>query len=330
MKTKGYKTALFLSAILVISAIAPIAIADDTEAPTIEFIIPPTPANNSEISVGYVNVTVNVTDPVSGSGLIDCVELSVWNETGQFLNVWNETGQCWESFDHKMMWAFEKHKFYYYVSSYDTSLSQYVALPNGNYTYKVYAKDTATPANIGVSETRSVTINKTEGASFDLELGAGWNLISIPLEIDNTSINAVFSNANDGDELYAYVNNTWKPATFYAGYGWDGDFETVEPDKGYWYSATTSYTATIKGTEAGTRDVSIAEGWNLIGYTRLSDANLSEVLPNVTNEDELYAYNGEWIPATYYSGYGWDGELSKMEPGKGYWYSANAPFIWEY
>jgi hypothetical protein len=308
MRTKGYKTALFLSAILVISAIAPIAIADDTIVPIIDF-IDPTPADNAEVTEDSVVVNVSVSNVTTSDDVF-------------YDQVWLD----WDGTNYTMSAAA--------LNVYNYTVTN---LTNGTtYTYKVYANvtkvnpDNTTEIFLGVSETRSVTINITEGASFDLELGAGWNLISIPLAIDNASINAVFPNANDGDELYAYVNNTWKPATYYSGYGWDGDFETVEPDKGYWYSATTAYTATIKGTETGTRSVSIAEGWNLIGYTRLSDANLSEVLSNVTNEDELYAYNGEWIPATYYSGYGWDGELSKMEPGKGYWYSANAPFIWEY
>jgi len=143
----------------------------------------------------------------------------------------------------------------------------------------------------------------------------------------------VFPDAKDGDELYNYDGDDWQIATYYSALpGWHGDFETVEPDKGYWYSANATYTATIEGTEAGTRDVSIAEGWNLIGYTRLSAANLDDLLTNVTDKDELYDYDGDdWQIATYYSDLpGWHGDMSTMEPGKGYWYSANTSFIWEY
>ena len=289
MKTKGYKAALFLSAILVISAITSV----QAVGPSIEFIYP-TPANNAESPEDYVVVNVSITGDTIDSVLLD------WDGTN------------------------------YTMSATALNIYTYMATNLTNdmtYTYKVYAKDTSN--NSDVSETRNVTINETTGESFDLELGAGWNLISIPLEIDNTSINAVFPTANDGDELYTY-NGKWIPATYYSGYGWDGNLETVVPDKGYWYSATTAYTATIKGTEAGTRSVSIAEGWNLIGYTKLNPANLSYLLPNVTDGDELYTYNGKWKPATYYSGYGWDGELSTMEPGKGYWYNTNTSFIWEY
>jgi hypothetical protein len=294
MKTKGYKTVLFLSAILVISTITSV----QAVGPTIEFMAP-TPANNANVTEDYVVVNVSITG--------DTIDL-VWLD-------WDGTN--------------------YTMSTTALNIYTYKAtnLTNGTYTYKVYANDTTNASdNIGVSDTRNVTINVTTGASFDLELGAGWNLISIPLVIDNTSINAVFPDANDGDELYAYENG-WISATYYSNLpGWYGDLETVEPDKGYWYSANTTCTAIIEGTEAGKRTVSIAEGWNLIGYTRLNPANLSVVLStNVTNEDELYTYNGDWISATYYSNLpGWYGDISTMEPGKGYWYNANAPFIWEY
>jgi hypothetical protein len=108
-----------------------IDIPGDGTPPEIQF-IPPTPANNSINTTGYVNITVNVTDPSPGSD-IDVVNVSVWNETGIYLD--NET-----------MHAFDEHKYYYNA-----------LLPNGNYTYKVYAKDVA--GNMGVSETRVVKVN---------------------------------------------------------------------------------------------------------------------------------------------------------------------------
>jgi len=318
MKTKGYKTVLFLSAILVISTIAVIAIADDTMVPIIDF-IDPTPADNAEVTVDSVVVNVSVSNVTTSD---DVFYDQVWHDWDGTNYTMYATGMVTEG-------SSTKYIFDYTVTN----------LTNGTtYTYKEYAnvtkvKDNITETFLGVSGTRNVTINVTTGESFDLELGAGWNLISIPLEIDNTSINAVFPDANDGDELYMY-SGEWISATYYSNLpGWYGDLETVEQDKGYWYSANTACTATIEGTEAGTRTVSIAEGWNLIGYTRLNPANLSVVLStNVTNEDELYAYeNVSWISATYYSNLpGWYGDISEMEPGKGYWYSANTSFTWEY
>ncbi|MCK4734873.1 MAG: hypothetical protein KAT65_20635 [Methanophagales archaeon] len=131
----------------------------DTIAPTIEF-IPPTPANDSLNTTGCVNVTVNVTDPTPGSGLEDIINVSVWNETGMiYLN--NETMQ-----------AFDEHKYYYNVFSPDGA-----PLPDGNYTYKVYAKDVA--GNTRVSETRVVKVNVTE-YTVSVTLESGYNMISLP------------------------------------------------------------------------------------------------------------------------------------------------------
>ena len=312
MKTKGYKTVLFLSAILVISAIVPLAIADDTIVPIIDF-IDPTPDDNEVVKEDYVVDNVSASNVTTSD---DVFYDQVWLEWDGTNYTMSTTGRVTEGSSTKYI--------------FDHTVTN---LTNGTYVYKVHANvikvnpDNTTEI-FGVSETRNVTINITGGASFELQLDDDWNLISIPLEIDNTSINAVFPDANDGDELYAYENG-WISATYYSNLpGWYGDLETVEPDKGYWYSATTAGTVTIEGTKAGTRTVSIAEGWNLIGYTRLNPANLSVVLStNVTNEDELYTYNGDWISATYYSNLpGWYGDLETVEPDKGYWYSTTTAY----
>lgn len=78
---------------------------------------------------------------------------------------------------------------------------------------------------------------------FELLLVKGWNLISIPLEVANTSINAVFPDATDGDVIYNYdVDEGWVIATYYSGYGWYGDLKTIVPGKGYWYLAKKPFT----------------------------------------------------------------------------------------
>lgn len=181
-----------------------------------------------------------------------------------------------------------------------------------------------------VSDTVVVTL-KEQGQTdlFNMSIAAGWNLISIPLVLDNTSIDAVFPNASDGDVLYAYEGG-WIRTKYYSGYGWDGDIETVVPDKGYWYGTNTAYTATIEGTKAGSRSVPITTGWNLVGYTRLNGTGIDDVIQNMSDNDVLYAYAEGWIKTKYYSGYGWDGALTTMQPGKGYWYGANEQFTWTY
>ena len=95
----------------------------DTTPPTIEFIAP-TPADGSTVTVNYVNVTVNVTDP-SGVSTV----LLNWNGLNETMNMTADN-----------TWSVNK-----------------TGLSNGDYTFKVYANDTA--GNMGVSETRVVTVN---------------------------------------------------------------------------------------------------------------------------------------------------------------------------
>jgi len=104
----------------------------DVTEPTIEFVDPH--ENNTEVSVNYVNVTVNVTDNFD---LTQAVGILWWNET--------ETEPMT-----KIMYALNnKSQFYFKKTN----------LANGDYTYKVYANDTA--GNMGETETRVVTVNVT-------------------------------------------------------------------------------------------------------------------------------------------------------------------------
>jgi len=295
----------------------------DNKAPTIVF-IPPTPDDGAEVAENYVVINVSISDDD-----VDTVWLC-WNKTGDGgggggIGIGKEvgnpvlfaSGNITESLSTEYIYTFE-------VTN----------LTNGEYNYKVFANDTTTCGNLGVSEARSVIINATR--IYELSLTEGWNLISIPLEIENTSINAVFPDANDGDMIYGYEDGVWYVSTYYSDYGvWDGDVMTIQPDKGYWYVAKSAYNATIEGTEAGQRSVQISAGWNLIGYTRLSEASLNDLITEedgCSDGDMIYGYeDGVWYVSTYYSDYGvWDGDVTVMKPGRGYWYVAKSPFTWVY
>jgi hypothetical protein len=220
------------------------------------------------------------------------------------------------------------------------TVANLVATPDAGYRFVNWTGDVGTIANVDAATT-TITMNgdyvivanfeEIVEVQFNLSLSMGWTLISIPFVPVNLSLDAIFPNASDGDELYTY-NGGWSTTTYYAALpGWYGDFDTIELDKGYWYNANAAYTATIMGTEAGARSVPIAAGWNLIGYTKLTDTALDTLIPNASNGDELYAYNGGWSTTTYYAALpGWYGDFSTMQSGKGYWYNANSPFTWAY
>ena len=166
--------------------------------------------------------------------------------------------------------------------------------------------------------------------TFELPLDEGWNLISLPIIPENTSIDEIFKNATGGDRVYAYSNGSFTSSEYYEGHGWYPKMEIV-PDKGYWYYAVSAYNATITGKAAvENRTVPISAGWNLVGYTSLRTRPVGEVINEPHGGDRIYAYiEGAFESSEYYEGYGWYPEMD-MEPGRGYWYYTDTPFVWEY
>jgi len=166
--------------------------------------------------------------------------------------------------------------------------------------------------------------------TFELPLDEEWNLISLPLIPENTSIDEIFKNATGGDRVYAYSNGSFTSSEYYEGYGWYPKMEII-PDKGYWYYAVSAYNATITGKAAvENRTVPMSAGWNLVGYTSLRTRPVGEVINEPHGGDRIYAYiEGAFESSEYYEGYGWYPEMD-MEPGRGYWYYTDTPFVWEY
>ena len=69
--------------------------------------------------------------------------------------------------------------------------------------------------------------------------------------------------------------------------------------------------------------ISLAPGNNWIGFISTQSMSLNEAFSGFTptDRDVIKSANGK---ATYYQGYGWQGSLNTLEPGKGYIYKSNA------
>jgi len=96
----------------------------DTIPPVITF-VDPTPQDGSSVDVNYVYINITSSEPLS-------LAILEWNDGTTLLNYTMSGSET---------------NWYYKVTS----------LPNGEYSYRIYAKDTA--GNWNVSETRSVTVN---------------------------------------------------------------------------------------------------------------------------------------------------------------------------
>ena len=176
----------------------------------------------------------------------------------------------------------------------------------------------------------SILIANTVNAEADnltLNLKAGWNLISLPFNIDGESRNPeiIFASllASDNPNLniiwsYEACSNTWQ--AWIPGLG---DTLQIYDGKGYWLNLDYSATLSINGTFSAIDPInpppqySVCVDWNLIGFTNGTESELIDDYLGGTNFTYAWTFdNGTW----YFIN---SGDL--LKPGQGYWVNFNQP-----
>jgi hypothetical protein len=164
----------------------------------------------------------------------------------------------------------------------------------------------------GLSKVISVPV----GRWYPIELGEGWNLISLPLVPTNSSIDNVLSlllKAGLLEKVWTYdaETKTWHS---YAP-GAPPDLTTMVDGKGYFIKMKAYNVLIVQGTEqpappATPRVYHVVPGWNLIGYKRLAESKVSDYLSGVDYIRVYKFVNGQYILVR---------PDENMEPGLGYW-----------
>lgn len=139
----------------------------------------------------------------------------------------------------------------------------------------------------------------------NLRFNTDWNLISIPLTLDNMNVSSVFANLSYSKLLT--FNNTgkkWKSLN---------NTDTIDVKQGYWIKSNEGKTIGLFGHKPNV-NITIYNGLNLVGYPYLEQKEISELFNNST----VYIYNNsKW--------YSYDpnkpsqlNTLTKLNPGYGY------------
>jgi len=126
-----------------------------------------------------------------------------------------------------------------------------------------------------------------------LSIGDGWNLISLPLTVNNYSKSILYPTAVS--EAFAY----------------EGSYvieQTLANGKGYWLKVDGSQAISIAGSLRFLDTVAVTNGWNIIGSisTPVDVANITSEPPGMVVSN-FSAYTGSYVDAT------------TIEPGKAYW-----------
>jgi hypothetical protein len=216
----------------------------------------------------------------------------------------------------------------------DTNVSgtSYIDSDAGSYRQLFYVVRTQDES--GNEEKNNLIVGK-----FDLALKIGENLISIPLQPFDSSIDKVMHEDNSYKpvtEIKREENNIWQSSSF-NGLSWSGAITNIAMDKGYFFKSNTNTDFTIVGiVNSSSRNVNLVNGMNLVGWSSFDTVKLWNAIDeNGIIEVSRRADDGHYQIATYYSqnspNYWYSNEgFDELGPGKGYWFKTNSNVVWSY
>jgi len=157
-------------------------------------------------------------------------------------------------------------------------------------------------------------------------LEEGWNLISLPLEQTNESIDKVLSSiAGKWDCIRTFdaLTGIWKsnitdrPSQL-------NDFDALNHQQAFWINITEpgGTILTVSGYDPPSKSIPLYAGWNLIGYPSLTNETVANALwgtgaDRIEVFDELEPYQIKEVGPTFI-----------MKPGEGYWVHVPADTTW--
>jgi len=139
--------------------------------------------------------------------------------------------------------------------------------------------------------------------SVDIDLKAGWNMVSVPVRATDMVVGAVFP---DAEAVY-----TWNPTS--------KSYETpdtIDPKKSYWVAVTGDDTVTVTGTLVTEWTDALTAGWNMAGSVYGDPVDVADLSDNPSGAVQTNAIY-HWNPtAKSYD------TASQIQQGLGYWMAA--------
>jgi hypothetical protein len=163
--------------------------------------------------------------------------------------------------------------------------------------------------------------------SFNIFLNQGWNLISIPLEQADESIDQVLRTIDgEWDFLRIYDPLSTKPWKSNCTY-WPLElieFDTLDHTQGIWIHITSpTATLTVTGTVPVATNIPLYAGINLVGYPSFTEKQIVDALFGTGVDRPVEGYNAS---APYHISPMADTDM--MMPGNAYWVHVPFDTVW--
>jgi len=208
--------------------------------------------------------------------------------------------------------------------TYSVTIDPLETFVSGSYVLTI----TATDIN-GNIETATVILEvTTKLTGYYVDLEEGWNLFSLPLMPDDSSVEVVLADVMENVEIvWGYKDDAWSsylPAV--------PEFKTLTDmvdGEGYWVKMTAEDTVTVSGVELPGPGIlppvyDVYEGWNLIGFKEVDSMEVTENLAYFTTipklvRDSSVCYSWDATLQEYEMAYIAGTQLIAFDPGQGYW-----------
>ena len=264
---------------------------------------------------GSTTLSASLTD--TGAGLKHACEVCVgseggctWTEATSDFNEGETNGSCYYAWD-------------------TTSLTR------GSYSYNFRAADLENNRRVGDAQ-HTQLIERANVTEFALDLQAGWNLISLPLDPLDSSTIAIFAPVMESfSKIYSYepVSKNWQVYTANREtFDQPNSLYTLAVGNGYWVEMNSPATLTIRGSPVYDFRLNLREQWNYIGYPSTEERNVTSALQSIDGlYYRMYSYDAQLKRYDLHNPYASVPEpdvLGTMSPGKGYIIDmkANAPW----
>jgi hypothetical protein len=170
----------------------------------------------------------------------------------------------------------------------------------------------------------TLTLYKWDVKLYKLNLQKGWNLVSIPFEYDDNSIEKILctiSGKYDSVQYYDAQTARWRTYSVTKPY-YLNDFKFITPEIGFWLHVNEDCTLLLPKGNISQTTLKFEKGWNLISYPSLTPKNLSEFFKEnygyvikVQKWSSTAPYNLQTMVST-----------EKLRPWNGYWVLVSKKF----
>jgi hypothetical protein len=168
--------------------------------------------------------------------------------------------------------------------------------------------------------------------NYELPLLTGWNLISLPLQPDDTAIANVLGGLSGQIVVWYYNASTdaWTSYDSLAPFPWLNTLQTMGYGNAYWLKSASAQTLTIQGDKVTNHVIDLKPSWNFVGYN-FSTGTMPGPISGLTTPIVVWAYytaGDEWRSYDTAAPFPWLNTLTDMTAAKGYWLKSSVEQNW--